>query len=355
MTQDKANLLPEDSAQAESFSATGMFRRAFAPNPEEPASPKAPSAEPSPAAPSTARETPPPVSQAGEFTHLFQRVQPFLPDAAATPPTPAATGVPFTPEPGEFTRIFRGRPAGRPSDARRDGETSATGAVRGFSSPGPSDSAAAEGSVTQLLRAPSPGPSASPAHAKVEYESLLQARAAAPAAPSPRITNLLESLSTRDRSADAPIAPELPPISPRAASGGVTQFIQKLADEDSPAPPAPPPQSEPIPTSSGPGEFTRMVARLDEKPELTAPSVPSASPATPPGRLGGAPIPFAATLPPAPVAAPALAAKPAPPPLPAPPPQKKTKLEAMAPALLAMNTVLLLAVLFVLILLLRSR
>ncbi|MGA7523385.1 MAG: hypothetical protein WBW84_13090 [Acidobacteriaceae bacterium] len=128
----------------------------------------------------------------------------------------------------------------------------------------------------------------------------------------------------------------------------MTQFIRRLADEP-PGSPAALPQPAPPPVKSGPGEYTRVVARVEGKPGAPVSTELSASPTPLPGRLAMPALPTTPAvripLAPAPAASSLAAAL----------PQKRTKLEEMAPVLLALNTVLLVGVLLLLILLLRSR
>lgn len=396
MTKNDSSLPPEESRPEEPLSTTGMFRRAFGANPEEPAAadvaaPELPGRETSserPAVGGNQRGRSTVAGEVGEFTRLFQKVQPASgassrdsapqdfaqPDAtfAGQSSTTAAASSPV--EPGEFTRVFLGpstAPTRSPDSAQKSGAEAVNPVrPRGFSSHGASESAAAEGSVTQLFRAPSSASSpssqpdsrvrptlstpptvySSPAQGRPGTEDLFRAPEAS-ARSSPRITNLIESLAMP--AAGEPIAStpaSVSPGAPPAESGGVTQFIQKLAEE--PPTPAVAPSPSPVaPGKSAPGEYTRMVARAEEKAIASASAEPPASAAPFAAR------PVAPATPVLPVT-PSIKAPPMPtaiaPPTAASLPQKKTKLETMAPVLLAFNTVLLLAVVLLLILLLRS-
>jgi len=271
---------------------------------------------------------------------------------------------------GEFTRVFLKGGSGQSSEgAHKPGDHPRnTVQQRGFSSPGKSESAAAEGSVTQLFRTPSAIPAVQPAAPKsspelnlsvtltppsdqpaASSESLSRPREAASLGPATNITGLLESLSTPDRPRNEPASasPQFPPGG-AIESGGVTKFIQKLSEEP-PIPVPAPSQAAERPEQSGPGEFTRVIARVEEKPVSPKPAEQAVVTAPPAPRVMSA----APSLPPAPSAKTPPAPKPSEPPK--VPSQSKTKLETIAPVLTALNTVLLIAVLLVLILLLRSR
>jgi hypothetical protein len=373
MTENKSRLPPEESR--EPLSATGMFRLAFEAKDEEtaralPADAAAPGFSPEPAA---GREDAPPAkvaasSRSGEFTRLFQQVRPDAPPLNGSEPAmqaPASTPT----EPGEFTRIFLGRSGSRHSESGKTGnETGNPGGARGFSSHGPSESAVAEGSVTQLFRAPSATPPArippvasrvstpiaQPSTSTAKDQGLFGDHEPAPATP--RITNLLESLSMAEPYAIDSVGPEGTgtPVFPRAEAGGVTQFLQKLAEEPN-APSAGPAEPAPPPVKSGPGEYTRVVERMAEKTEASVATPPAGSTPALSGRPPAPAIPHLPAVPaPPPIKAPSLPQL-VPPTLPTALPQKRSRLEAIAPVLLALNTALLVAVLLLLVLLLRSR
>lgn len=381
MTQNQSSFPAEESGERESLTATGMFRRAFEPQEEEERARKSAATESSASA--SAGEAPAGqkpgaaavagASGPGEFTRLFEGVQ----SAASGADLPLPTRAPELARPtaqnsaeaGEFTRVFLSRAGGpgtegRGAESRKAADAGAGVAARGFSSHGASESTSAEGSVTQLFRAPSattpvrpaapvrpvnPPPAAQPPFRPGKEERPFSNLKAVGASSNPRITNLLESLSMPEASAREAVASGsgFAPAAARVETGGVTQFIQKLAEEPAP-PPAAPAQPVPAGAQSGPGEYTRMVARVEGKPEAAEPSAP---PVAIPSRPAAPAIAAVPALPPAPVvAAPALP-RPAVPAL----PETKTKLEAMAPVLLAVNTVLLAAVLLLLVVLLRSR
>lgn len=375
----------ESKPEPDPLSATAMFLRALEPKSElagsgsehsarTPAAGDAGAANAVPAAPPVAAPAAGPPSMPGEFTRLFQ---PRAEEEAAVPePTGSVSSEQDqlharknSEEPGEFTRIFLSKPARAAATGRTpdDGQRTRNGPARakGFSSPGASDSASAEGSVTQLYHSVGPVSAPPPGSPATAPEPL--ATTGRDSSSPPRITELIESLASpaasprEAKTAWEPPAPAdpLPPAASRISdggsqvSGGVTQLIQKLADESaqgpasSPAPKAPVSEaSRPLPPAAetGPGEYTRVIARIEEP--AAAPIPPAASPAsTAPRAAAATPLP-AVRMP----AAPKVAAPPAP--TVAPP---KTKVEAMVPALLVVNTVLLVAVLAVLMLLLHAK
>ncbi len=307
--------------------------------------------------------------------------------------------------PGEFTRIFVGGVNPQASSSPKSSEeltrqaplpAASPARAKGFSSPGVSGSASGEGSFTQLFNTPSQSPNrpapeppvqSAPRNSAWNNDPIFRTPQNPPPSepPSPSVTTLLASLgssgggsSPLGRPPDpAPYRPEPsfrtpPPVSPepsQVASGGVTRLIQRLAQTPAEPAPASPPMPTTPPVSSGPGEFTRMISRM-------GPSSPAAEPPTgaPPAVAAPAPAPFAAPAmpaiapPPIPQApkfapAPAPAMPPAPmPAVPKPPAlavpalaAPKSKLEAMVPILLVINTFLLLILLIVVIFLIKSR
>lgn len=381
MTKNDSNPEPDP------LSATGMFLRAVGSKPaaSEPGSEQTGESSPVAGGSGMKDEGAGP-SAPGEFTRLFQArpaenaesAEPGSDAPSASASQPSAEN----PEPGEFTRIFlsgsgRVQPSPKiPDDSQRTRNSS--GRAKGFSSPGASDSASAEGGFTQLFRPIFSGAEPPSKQSEAGTNSGVSARdngrldsgTAAPRNSSPSITNLMESLvssggsSREPETADGPLFPSAPLASafpgiqaaagPEArgpGSGGVTQFIRKLAEEPAAvvsAPPiTPPPPAVPA-ANAGPGEYTRVIARVEEPaiPAIPRGSLPAASgKVAPTAGAIDAGLP-GARIPPAPkVAAPPMPAITAP----------KSKLEAMAPALLAINTVLLIAVLAVLLLLLHAK
>lgn len=438
MTTSDPNPRPGQPEQAESLSATGMFLRAFESNsdssqelrepdaksvtapfssagntmPDRPTEPISPQRSATPSRPSPVQ----PVAQGsgpGEFTQMFQRLEPQQdPDSAArgfheapsrpvaeTHPSSVKAGSPPSSDqgPGEFTRIFVAGltpPAAAPSKnaeevPRPTPPVASPPRAKGFSSPGTSDSASAEGSFTQFFKAPTPAaaskpavpaqssspfaPSSPPPRQEIPWkdEPIFKPSEKSPSSvqPSPSATNLLESLSAAGspsgsrQQEPAPYRPEpLPsyaaPSRPQEPSrmdgGGVTQFIERLAQE-TPQAAAPPVTPASPAASSGPGEFTRMISSLGAQSAAPAPAQPvAAQPAAPPAApfTPAAPPPKPTFAPP-PVHAPIMppAPKPAVPPPPALPAiaAPKSKLDAMVPILLVVNTFLLIVILVVLI------
>ncbi len=389
----------------------------------------------------------------GEFTQLFQSLdKPAGPNSANQPPHSSppiaatdagATAVLRAPSqppaaadtgPGEFTRIFVGGltpPAPPPGGVPRSTQAeppraasaaapnpaaattaaansipasaapAASGRAKGFSSPGVSDAASAEGSFTQFFKAPSPPqtPAAPPAArpAQPVFASTPPPRSSAPPSPppapempwrndpgfaepgkktasespAPSITSMMNSLASDGGASRTPEpAPYRPDPLPHAAPpprpsqsggadpGGVTRLIRSLSQEPA-APVAPaPPAAPPPPMNSGPGEYTRMIATPSAAPAEPAPPAPPAAAAP---AFAKPPLPAAPPPPPMPKApkapAPPAFAAPPPPKAPAPPAlaAPKTKLEAMVPILLVINTFLLLVLLVVVIVLIKAR
>ncbi len=334
-----------------------------------------------PSPPPAAPDQPP-----GEFTRIFV--------SGVTPPqTPARRTVEDPP-----------RPAPQSSATFLGSVPSGQSRAKGFSSPGISDSA--EGGFTQFFSAPArqapPPQSAAPpppppprpqpaADASWKDDPFFRAPEKTPDQPSQSVTSILSSLSSQAGSGSRPqesapyrpeplpsYAPPKPSESSPADPGGVTRLIQRLAQEQS-APAAAPQFAPEPPPDSGPGEFTRIMSAPSTRPAMGAPPAPAPAPlppaplfaAPPPPPLPKiAPPPFApppfAAPPPAPhppaFAAPPLPAFAAPAiPKPAPPPPApvlaapKSKLEAMVPILLVINTFLLLLLLMVVIFLIKSK
>ncbi len=349
---------------------TATFR-ASSPAPVEPAPPAAPQASSSPS------------SSAGEFTKIFV-------GGASQPSTPASRTSEEFAKPAPQPRVSEefGKPAAAPPSS----------AARGFSSPGVSGSASGEGSFTQIFSTapakpshPAAEPPAAPSPRNPEWNNdpfFRTSQNPPPPENSPSVTSLLSSLGTPGGPAPGrptepvPYRPEPSPRSapmfsqeaPEAGSGGVTRLIQRLAQ--SPVEPQAPPPAAPVapPVSSEPSEFTRIISRMSAPPAHEPPPVPTpaAPPRTPAPAFAMPPAPaMPAVAPPAmPHAAPAAAPRFTPPAVPAvqmPPAPKppaiaapaiappKSKLEAMVPILLVINTFLLLILLIVVIFLIKSK
>jgi hypothetical protein len=324
---------------------------------------------------------------------------------AAKSPSPA----PADAAQGEFTRVFASgmTPANTPpaktiQEPRPAPPAANPSRAKGFSSPGTSDSASA-GSFTQFFNST---PSAAPPRSSAPVPSSMPPSPSnPPPAPdmswkddpifkpapkpsstdqsSPSVTGILSSLASPGGSPTSrqpepaayrpdPLASYAPPkpAEPSASEpGGVTRLIKRLEQQQAAPPPPPPSAPAPPPASSGPGEFTRMMKGLGSNPAASAPPAApppqAASPAfptfTPPPFTPPAPPPMPAAAPPhAAAPSPPVFAAPVLPPVPKPPaialpPAPKSKLEAMVPILLVINTFLLLLLLMVVIFLIKSR
>ena len=339
-----------------------------------------------------------------------------VPRAPAEPPIrPSASPVRTPPSmpsehagdrgPGEFTRIFVG--GSHPPTPRSAEEptrpvplpTQGPSRSKGFSPPGVSGSASGEGSFTQMFSSPSSSPSSPPAQppppnssqsAAWKDDPLFRPQSSPPSEPdSPSVTSLLASLgsssgapSARRQQEPVPYQPEpnlrsTPLISPEpheVASGSVTRFIERLANMPAEPAPASPMVPAAPPPNSGPSEYTRIISRMEAalpaaeppaiapQPAAAAPPPTFAFPAAPqipvtPVPLGAAPAAAAAprfTPPPVPDVPMPVAPKPPALTLPALAPPK-SKLEAMVPILLVINTFLLLILLVVVLFLIKSR
>jgi hypothetical protein len=376
----------EGASQPDSLSATGMFLNAFRTEPE-------PAVEQPQGSPDNGAAK---AVKPGEFTQMFHKLEP---PQSPPPPQSRPASSPHQ-EAGDFTRMFVAaatspglRPAPRTPDAAPLAPPSPP-RMRGFSTPGTSDSASAEGSFTQLFRTPASPPQAPPAQ---RYTPLPSAppQAAEPAwpqsfDPAPNrdamaqggLSQLFRSLSEESETPAKRIeesfpareaAPQSQPPSTSPAS--VTMLIQRLTEdlqELTAHPPPTPPAAAPAGVS-GPGEFTRIMAggvpnpapgvepgaaagnfALPAAPTLVFPSAVPAAPAFAAPQIPTVPAPaFAAPQ------IPAIAAPQAPPAQPpkvaasaAPP---KSKLQQMLPMLLVLNAFLVVVLILLLVFALRSR
>lgn len=447
MTKNDFNSDPLD--QADPLSATGMFLSSFGSTPApSQESPEAGTAKPDPFAasgPGTTRTdwpAPPPshpgptssASGPGEFTQMFQALEtrpsppPVFQPPAASPvvqPAPSQSA-------GEFTRIFVSDST--PSTEHRSPEQGARTVVepphipppvsnpsrmKGFSTPGVSDSASAEGSFTQFFKATPAAPASTPSPAPVapsqaapspvqsyrpptptpppvaekpwqrepEFGSIAKPADAPPSSPS--ATGLLSALSSPGGASSGsrqhevtPYRPEpLPSYTPpppaessAMEAGSVTKLIQRLSQVPRETPPAPitPVAAAPAPPVSSslgePGEFTRMIsgdtlkAALGTAPAAAPPAQPAPAPAAPaPIAMPHLAVPAAPAIAPPAMPAPKAGAPPkielpkvAPPAAPAFA-APKSKLEAMVPILLVVNTFLLVVLLVVVIFALKAK
>jgi hypothetical protein len=312
----------------------------------------------------------------GEFTQMFHKLE-FAP----SPPVSSAPEARPSPEiarqePGEFTRMFVRATASMPQRPMPAGSDPAafpppaTPRLKGFSTPGVSDSASAEGSFTQLFQTAAPAPPVRPFTplsngTEAAWSSNLDSPPSKDAMESAGVTQLFRALSPENeppanRFGEQSPQPAVPASS---APGSITMLIQRLTEDlQSSAASSPPPAMGPdAAVASEPGEFTRIMSR--------------GSASAPAGQGGSAakiavpaqaafPVP-AAPLPPAPAfSAPAVSVVAVPkfqtPPIPAPqvvasadPPQ--SKLQQMMPMLLVLNAFLLVVLIVLVVFLLKSR
>lgn len=397
----------EEPEDREPLSATAMFLRSLDGAPAAKVETPGWGTEKIPSGP----QTPPGSSAAaysstanvsGEFSQIFGNPNRWPSPATPVSPQPAGTGAPSEEPPGEFTRIFlkeTGVPPSRADEILPPRKSEGSSRAKGFSSPGVSDAASGDSTFTNFFK-PSPGaasgPPASTASARpAPFDTGVNAPPR-PADVSPRfsgsvppssdrsVTDILTNLSSdrppfsvsrnsevvpyREEPRRVPASASAP--SPAAEAGGVTQILNRLAPEpvksviDSA-----PVRIEPAP-ATGPGEFTRMISREElnaaRAAEPAAPSPAFAAPPLPkvqPPPMAAPRMPAAPALPPAQVAhpvapsipAPAVPVPPKPPVLAAAPPAPKSKLEAIVPFLLLVNTFLLIVLLVVVVFLIKTR
>lgn len=417
MTEDGKKPGGEAPGQPDSLSATGMFLNAFQTQPDEgveQSQESAPglfaaedktgtipapqwgqpfNAQPlrsSPASLFPGEDRPP---APGEFTQMFQKL-----DIAASPQQPPQTsspphaGVPPEAprqEPGEFTRMFvaataslKQRPSGIPEPAPF--APAATPRMKGFSTPGVSDSASADGSFTQLFQtsaaspAPTPRPfipvaGAPPSAVESAWPSSLDSAPSTDGAESAGVTRLFRSLSVENEPpaqrfgepSDSLFMGQSPqPPGPTAgAPGSITMLIQRLNEEQATAAASLPPPlaAGSVPAAfAEPGEFTRIIsggfansagaqASPAEKvatPAAASPVFPAAVPLPPAPAFAPPPVPA--------VAVPKPAAPPAPPQVMASAPAQ-SKFQQMLPMLLVLNAFLLVVLIVLLVFVLRSK
>ncbi len=408
MTEDGKKRGAEGAAQPDPLSATGMFVNAFQPQPNQPLEQEEESAQwfapedkggaalggaklggaklggpwgqplDAPSVPSSAARSPlgegKPVP--GEFTQMFQKLE----FASSPPASPAPEARPSPEisrqEPGEFTRMFVRATASMPIRPMPVDPASfaapAAPRLKGFSTPGVSDSASPEGSFTQLFQTPAPAPVApvrpiTPLSNGTEaaWSSNLDSPPSKDAMESAGVTQLFRALSPEHEAPANRFGEQSP--QPGAASSSapesITMLIQRLnQDLQSSAASSPLPANGPEPAGvSEPGEFTRIMS--GSSASVPAAQGSSAGRVAVPGPIA-VPLP-AVPLPPAPAfAAPAIPAiavpKPQAPPIPAPPvvpspgpPQ--SKLQQMMPMLLVLNAFLLVVLIVLVVFLLKTR
>ncbi len=321
----------------------------------------------------------------GEFTQMFHKLD-FAPSPAVSAPQEARPTPEISrQEPGEFTRMFVRATASmpvRPMPAASDPAAFAPPApprLKGFSTPGVSDSASAEGSFTQLFQSPAPAPAA-PVRplpplsngTEAAWSSSLDSPPSKDAMESAGVTQLFRALSPENElPANRFGEPAPQPAVPTAnAPGSITMLIQRLTEENlqSSAVSSPPAATGPdMAGVSEPGEFTRIMSRgpAAAPPAQGGPAEKVAAPA--PVVFPVTPIPAAPSF--APPSTPAFAAPAVPavvvpplqsPPIPAPkvaasanPPQ--SKLQQMMPMLLVLNAFLLVVLIVLVVFLLKTR
>jgi hypothetical protein len=405
MTEDGKKPGTEGAGHPDPLSATGMFLNAFRTEPNQPAEQEhenagqwfasedksraaldgaklggpweqplnGPSVPVSVARPPLGEGRPVP----GEFTQMFHKLE-FASSPAAASAAPEARPTPeiSRPEPGEFTRMFVRATASmpvRPMPAESDPTGFASPApprLKGFSTPGVSDSASAEGSFTQLFQSPAPTPAppvrpSPPISNGTEsaWSSILDSPPSKDAMESAGVTQLFRALSPENELPANRFGEQSPPPAPPAnAPGSITMLIQRLTEENLQSSAALSPPSATVPDAAGvsePGEFTRIMSRG-----------PASAPAGQSGPAVAMPAPAVIPVPAAPLpAAPAFAAPPAPavvvpnlqtPPIPAPKPVASpdpppSKLQQMMPMLLVLNAFLLVVLIILVAFLLKTR
>jgi hypothetical protein len=289
--------------------------------------------------------------------------------------------------------------------------------MKGFSTPGVSDSASAEGSFTQFFKAapstpaaastpfapvqsyrppPPPPPQETPWQHEPEFAAPTKP---ADSTPSQSVTGLMSALSSPGGPSSGPRQPEVAPYRPEPMpsytpappqepssidSGSVTKLIQRLSQVQREAPPEPrmPIASEAPKTANvnaplgEPGEFTRMISGDTVKAALGGAAVPAqpapAAAAPPPAAMPHLAVPAVApptiappTITPPTVTGGGVHAPKVEPPKIAPPKitppalpalaAPKSKLEGMVPILLVVNTFLLVVLLVVVIFALKAK
>jgi len=335
------------------LSATGMFLDAFHWQ-SDPSQGQAAESLVQPAAAKQVRTEASPVAQ-GEFTQLFGALDQAEPpsqsqSAAPAPRTSAAPQETLKPASGDVTRIFVQQPNPLTEQPARGVPSPAPSAhanpprMKGYSSPGASDSASAEGSFTQLFRTVTPSPAPLPRiqplapQASTSLPAVEKTEWPASTQKSPGATDLFRALSAAEGSQADRHAPRSEsfsntmPASP--APGSVTGWIQKLSEVQplSTEQAFEPPPLTAMPASgtvSGQGEYTRIISGGVPAPPV--PAIPKTqAPAIEPPKV----------VPPK-LTPPALAV----PAVPAP----RTKLQEMLPILLVLNAFLLVVLILVVV------
>jgi hypothetical protein len=335
------------------LSATGIFLDAFHWQ-SDPSQGQAPESLAQAAAAKPATTEAGPVAQ-GEFTQLFGALDPAArpPQSQVQAPAPRTNTAPqetLKPASGDVTRIFVQQPNPLTEQPARGVPNPAPSAhanpprMKGYSSPGASDSASAEGSFTQLFRTVTPSPAPLPRiqplapQASTSLPAVEKTEWPASTQKSPGATDLFRALSAAEGSQADRHAPRPEPFSntmpASPAPGSVTGWIQKLSEvqPSSTEQAFEPPPLTAMPASgtlSGQGEYTRIIS----------------------GGVSASPVPAtlkvqAPAIEPPKVAAPKLT----PPALAVPAvPAPRTKLQEMLPILLVLNAFLLVVLILVVV------
>jgi hypothetical protein len=405
MTEDGKKRGAEGAGQPDPLSATGMFLNAFQTQPEPPveqaeesdkwfppedkggpasggAKLGGPWGQPlhAPSVPSLAAR--PPLGEGkpvpGEFTQMFHKLE--LAPSPPVSPAPEARPSPeiSRQEPGEFTRMFVRATASmpqRPMPAASDPAAFAPPAaprLKGFSTPGVSDSASPDGSFTQLFQTPARAPAApvrpfTPLSNGTEaaWSSNLDSAPSKDGMESAGVTQLFRALSPENEPPANRFGEHSaqPGAASSSAPESITMLIQRLTEDLQSSVASPPvPASGPEPAGvSEPGEFTRIMSGGSGSAPAAQGSSAGKVAVPAPAVI---PVPLA-PLPPAPAfaapAAPAIAVpKLQTPPIPAPPvvasaDPPQSKLQQMMPMLLVLNAFLLVVLIVLVVFLLKSR
>lgn len=400
-TQPQPIEAPVQSKPATSAGEFTRFFEAFTPGEPAPTHTKASeqTANPTPNTESASREQP------GDFTRIFLQVpapavetrNPIEKTAERTSAAPLQAPQPAEAGPGEFTRFMLGMERVPPesSTVRPEPDLPASPAARklkGFSTPGASDFAAAgPGGITESFHTPRSAPEASPP-ARLEDDRVVSAPFRRPAdtaeqrIPFPpraeerqrpgeagEFTRLMKSLSD---TASRPMQESSGPLAGAAAGGtssqeflaGPGEFTRLMKGLSGGAPPEeaalpgferadPPPSPKPVPQEAG--DYTRIISGSILRQAQPAPPQPaSVSNAAAPGPLSGLPPLPHPLMPAAPPVAqvpqvPHVPHVPTPPPLPVV--QPKGKLERYLPLLLILNAFLLAVLILLVAFSLRGR
>jgi hypothetical protein len=334
----------------------------------------APSVPSSPARPSLGEGKPVP----GEFTQMFHKLEFAPPAPVSSAPEARPSPEISRQEPGDFTRMFVRATASMPQRPMPAGSDPAAFAppalprLKGFSTPGVSDSASAEGSFTQLFQTPAPAPPAAPVQpftplsngTEAAWSSNLDSPPSKNAMESAGVTQLFRALSPENEAPANRFGEQSPQpgVPSPSAPGSITMLIQRLTEEQSSAAFSPLAASGPEPARvSEPGEFTRIMsggsAGAPAVQRGSAEKVAVPAPAVFPIPVAPLPVTPAFSAPAVPVVAiPKLQA----PPIPAPPvvpsaDPPQSKLQQMMPMLLVLNAFLLVVLIVLVVFLLKSR